>query len=263
MGKFIDLTGQRFGKLVVKERADNYKYYSKSHGRVLQYAQFLCECDCGGNSIYMAQDLKKGKVGSCGCILEESGNFKFKHGKSYDQLYYIFTSMIERCYSPSCKSYQNYGGRGITVCDRWLKGGVMTFIEDMGERPKGYSVERLDNDKGYSPENCLWKSNRVQANNKRGTTLVTYQDITLSMSEWAHLLNLPYSALKGRLNRKWTPEEALNTPQKHHKMKKRHTTKSETMESVINFLVTGQGKNDDFSLEIREKYLNNNNKETK
>lgn len=125
--------------------------------------------------------------------------------------------MIDRCTNPKSSSWQNYGARGIHVHQDWLTGrsgmtGLETFAQDMGECPEGHSIERQDNSKGYSPENCVWASKTVQSRNRRSLRYVTYAGETKSVGEWAEETGIPYFTLIRRLDRGWTPERALTTP---------------------------------------------------
>lgn len=160
MGKFIDLIGQKFGRLTP------IKYVGKNkHSKSL----YLCKCDCYKEKIVLGNSLVSGRTKSCGCL-------RIKHGYSkrnnYSKTYKAWRSMLGRCNNPKVSNYKNYGGRDnpITVCDRWdiNKGGSFeNFLEDMGECPKGLSLDRINNDGSYEPNNCRWATNKEQANNKR------------------------------------------------------------------------------------------------
>lgn len=120
-----------------------------------------------------------------------------KDGRKSHPLYETHRGMRRRCYQPAHKFYANYGGRGIKVCDRWriMPEGFINFVEDMGERPEGYTLDRIDNDKGYSPENCAWASKKSQSNNRRVTRTVTYKGETHTISEWAEKTGIRYRKL--------------------------------------------------------------------
>jgi len=155
----IDLIGKRFGKLVVQSFA-----YSKNG------AYWNCACDCGGSKVQNTSKLNSGGTVSCGCSLRTSRdrfkNERFKHGMTDNPLFAVWSDMIRRCYGKKRADYKNYGGRGITVCDRWLE-NFKFFVEDMVARPDGKTLERIDTNKGYSKENCEWVTRAEQNRNSR------------------------------------------------------------------------------------------------
>lgn len=120
----------------------------------------------------------------------------------------IWRSMLARCHNPGNKRFADYGGRGIVVCERWRR-DVGAFLADMGERPDGHSLDRIDNDGPYSPENCRWATRREQQNNSRRNLLLTYDGVTLSVAAWARRLGVPVSTLYMRERRGWTPEQVV------------------------------------------------------
>jgi hypothetical protein len=120
----------------------------------------------------------------------------------------IWAKMRSRCNNPKCPGYINYGARGITVCDRWNH-SFEAFLEDMGEPPKGYTLDRIDVNKGYSKENCRWADSKQQANNRRSNVLLTIDGVTHTATEWAEINGLNPKTVRERLRRGWTPEEAL------------------------------------------------------
>lgn len=156
----IDLTGQRFGRWTVVRLADE-------HARG---AKWLCRCDCGTERAVRAHGLQSGNSKSCGCFSRETASALLrKHGQAKTPEYRVWCGMVKRCADPNRKSY---GGRGITVCERWrfgegTRGGFECFRADTGPRPYGLSIDRIDNDKGYSPDNSRWTTWRGQARNRR------------------------------------------------------------------------------------------------
>lgn len=192
------LTGLRFGKLLVLEQAPNRS----------KHRAWKCVCDCGKEKVLTTEQFYQGTVKSCGCL-------RFKHGLRNTASYDIWCNMIRRCDNPEAEEYPNYGGRGIKVCDRWRgDSGMQNFYEDMGERPTGLSLDRIDNDGPYSPENCRWATIKQQSMNKRNTRLVTYRGETKPLMEWASIVGIRYIRLIHRLRKNWTVERAFETPVK-------------------------------------------------
>jgi len=154
---FIDLSGKRFGFWTVLRRAPNDK---NSH------TAFFCRCDCGNEVIVLALSLTRGTSTKCiKCSQKYRHTF---HGMSLSKTYSVYIQMIERCHNPKHASYNNYGERGIYVCSDWQE-SFKNFLRDMGEAPLGLSIERIDNNLGYSRENCLWVTWKEQCRNRRNT----------------------------------------------------------------------------------------------
>jgi hypothetical protein len=183
-----DLTGQRFHRLVAIERAP-----SGNKGA----SRWLCKCDCGTLKVIMAQNLKNGSTKACGCMNREKSGF-VRHGHAFvgkkTKTYICWESMHRRCNSPSDRSYHRYGGRGIKVCPSWRR--FENFLADMGERPIGKSLDRIDNNLGYSPENCRWATASEQAKNRSTTRLITHDGETMCARDWARELGMAYSTFQ-------------------------------------------------------------------
>jgi hypothetical protein len=170
-----DLVGQTFGRLTVLQIAGlNAK----------QNVLWRCVCVCGGMATAPAYDLRNGRVQSCGCLVREGLNKKHgmaKAGNKRAPVYSLWASMLARCRNPKDRNYPYYGGRGITVCKRWEK--FENFLADMGEPPLGLTLDRKDNNKGYSPSNCQWVSSVVQNRNKRSNVWVLLKGKRLVLTD--------------------------------------------------------------------------------
>jgi hypothetical protein len=204
--RFKDITGQRFGRLVAIEP-------SSSDGRGWRW-RFAC--DCGGEKICRASNVSSGHITSCGCLRKEAGstrgNGNVTHGMTRSSEYGIWASMKTRCYNPKAINFADYGGRGITVCDRW-RDSFEAFHKDMGPRPSArHTMERIDNDLGYEPKNCRWASYREQGQNRRSSRLLTYNGETLTASEWSRKTGIGTSTIDMRLSKGWPVERVLTKP---------------------------------------------------
>ena len=182
-----NISGQRFGRLT----AVSARYCGASnHYRVF----WLCRCDCGTEKEIVMDCLVSGMTKSCGCFKRENPT-NVTHGLTGTPTNKIWNGMKKRCYQKNSPTYYKYGGRGIRICERWLgKNGFANFLADMGERPKGLTIERKDNNGDYSPENCRWASKMEQARNKRNTVLVLNGE---TLTECARRLGLNYKSLHG------------------------------------------------------------------
>lgn len=133
-----------------------------------------------------------------------------RHGGHGTKMYFIWMSIRNRCLNPRNPAYKNYGGRGITICDQWSK--FSNFLADMGTPLPNMTLERVDNNKGYSKENCIWADRTAQGRNKRNNVLITAFGETLPLSAWVERLGLNYGTTHRRIWKGWPPEEALTTP---------------------------------------------------
>lgn len=170
---------------------------------------WLCQCDCGNVLSVRTHGLRSGNTKSCGCLCaDRTCAASIKHRDSSSKEYHIWNGMMQRCYYPSYSSYKYYGARGITVCDRWHS--YELFLSDMGRAPSpDHSIDRENNDKGYSPSNCRWATDVEQANNRRNTIRINLNGEVKTLKQWCAHLNLRYNTVEGRLRRGWTAQQAL------------------------------------------------------
>ena len=174
---------------------------------------YLCRCECGTVRMVHKSILQKRKSQSCGCLRAEmSSSWNKTHGACGTPEYVAWKSMNSRCNSPGNKDYKNYGGRGIAVCDRW-RDDFNVFVSDMGQRPSNaHSIDRIDNSKGYGPDNCRWVANVQQNNNRRCNRLVEWNGRTATIAQLADEHGMRYSLVYGRLKAGWTIAQALSKP---------------------------------------------------
>ena len=202
--RLIDMRGLRFGRLVVIDQAGNAKYGG---------ALWRCQCECGNEKIVRGADLRSGHTQSCGCIHSESLSARNeKHGETGSRLYNIWSGMKQRCGDPHASNYQNYGGRGIKVCDEWVNSfeAFRDWALANGYRD-GLTIDRKDNDGPYSPENCRWATRKEQSGNRRKLYSITHNGETHTVREWAEILGIPADRIRERLKR-GLPTEKVLTP---------------------------------------------------
>lgn len=216
MAKLIDLTGQTFNNLTVIERTENTKGGN---------ARWKCKCYCGKETIVSASNLKTGAVKSCGCLRKNPHNKA--HGLSKTPLYRMWRSMIYRCEHPNHIAYKYYGLRGITVCDEWHD--FMTF-KKWAEETKPFenaTIDRIDNNLGYSPQNCRWVDMATQSNNRRSNIIITHNGETHNLMEWSKVLNFDYKLVHNRIHKLgWSFEKSIETPIDYKKRNKVERTKN-------------------------------------
>lgn len=201
MSKLINLINEKFGRLTVIRRLSNHIQPNGS-----SKTNWECLCECGNIKSVLTTNLKSGNVKSCGCLNKESTNTI--HGKRYSKAYGSWRAMKRRCYEHTNNVYHNYGGRGIKVCDRWLN-SFQNFYEDMGDRPsKEYSLDRVNVNGDYTPENCRWATSTEQNCNRRDNIKVGENKI--SLSQYCRENNLIYKTILGRLRRGLSFEKAIS-----------------------------------------------------
>ena len=202
--RFIDLTGKAFGRLTVVAFAGRGKWHVR--------------CECGQVGMKSGLDLRSGDSKSCGCLKREQlGDRRRTHGKCKTPEYRSWSHMIGRCENPTDKKFPIYGGRGITVCARWRE-SFETFLEDMGQRPsKRHSLDRINVNGDYEPDNCRWATAKEQSRNTRTNRPLTFNGETRLTVEWAELLGVEPYIINWRLANGWTVERALSTPPQNRK----------------------------------------------
>lgn len=207
MGTYKDLTGQTFGRLTVLERIDK-------NGR----AYYVCRCSCGNLCEVFHSNLMQGFSKSCGCLQRELAADNHRtHGMTGTRIHGVWRAMKDRCTRKSCKAYKNYGGRGITICDEWLgEDGFQHFYD--WSMSHGYrddlTIDRIDNNGNYCPENCRWATYKEQGNNTRKNHFITYDGLTMTIAQWERHLNLNKGTISNRLRRGWTEEECIEGKRK-------------------------------------------------
>lgn len=206
MGKLTDLRGRKFGRLTVLERCP-----SDDHG-----TRWLCRCDCGNMTTVRAHALKSGHTVSCGCYrLEQCFSAVTTHSESSTKLHKVWRGMKWRCYDTHSAVYQYYGGRGIIVCDEWKQNyeKFRDWALENGYR-EGLSIDRINVDGPYSPENCRWADTYTQLNNTRRNHYLEFQGEVHSVSEWSRIVGISVGCLFSRLRRGWSVERILTEPVK-------------------------------------------------
>jgi hypothetical protein len=202
----IDLSGKTFGRWTVLH------YVGKAY--------WQCRCECGTEKQVDGTSLRRGDSESCGCLRLELQSQRAKtHGMKQSREWQAWRSMKQRCLNPKHKAYENYGGRGIRVCDQWLK-SFEAFFADMGHRPDGHTLERIDNDGNYEPGNCRWAPRIEQEWNKRTNRLVSIDGKRMPMAVAARKHGLTRGQLYDRLSYGWSLERALTTPIRSRKTRK-------------------------------------------
>lgn len=211
-----DLTGQRIGRLTVL-----YRSTSQNQGRTYRW---MCQCDCGTHVQVRRQNLIAQTTKSCGCLRRDMasgrnlkpGEVRFPPRKGSDNIrnnastYKSWMSMRTRCNSPNSDDFPRYGGRGIRVCERWDSFDL--FLEDMGPRPAGCTLDRINNAGHYEPTNCRWATHKQQARNRSNNTLVELNGEVKSLSEWCDVFGIRPRTVYGRMHDGMSPAEAISKP---------------------------------------------------
>jgi hypothetical protein len=196
-----DITGKQFFRWTVIEK----------RGVVNGKGHWLCRCSCGTEREVSYASLRRGGTKSCGCYRQEvRGDMSRRHGLSKTRTWKTWQAMHGRCSHPSVNGYERYGGRGIKVCERWKL--FENFFEDMGERPAGASLDRIDVNGDYEPGNCRWSSRIEQARNRRDSIKFTWNGVTKHINQWAEETSLSIDTIAQRIKAGWPQEEILTVP---------------------------------------------------
>lgn len=202
MSKEMDLTGLRVGRLTVIAPA------GKRGGRRV----WQCKCDCGNETSVLTTSLSTGRTKSCGCYQKERASETFKkHGECGTRLYKIWSNMIQRCSNEKNDSFLLYGANGITVCEEWKEFAAFHEWAMANGYGNKLSIDRIDNDKGYSPENCRWATPQEQTDNRKCTIYLSFNGKRQTLKRWSDETGIPYRNLLWRIRKGWSAERALTT----------------------------------------------------
>lgn len=200
--KGIDITGQKYGRLTA----------IKISGKRGRERVWLCQCECGNQVEVTRGKLRSGHTRSCGCLfLDMMTQTRTTHGKSKTKFYHMYRTMITRCENPNHKNYADYGGRGISVCNEWRDSFEVFEKWSMGNGWKpGLTIDRIDNNGNYEPENCRWVNHHIQGLNKRNNCLITINGRTQTLQEWANETGINRTTIASRIHRsKWSGEDLI------------------------------------------------------
>lgn len=200
----LDLTGERFGRLVAVEKL------ASRNGLVY----WRCICDCGVEKATAGKRLRNGTASSCGCLVRESlcsrNSANARHGMTGTPTWISWDAMIQRCTNSNHKSFKDYGGRGIEVCQAWLS--FDAFFADMGERPAETTLDRSDTNGNYEPSNCRWATSQVQGNNKRSSVVIEHNGRAQTLIQWAREAGIGPKTFMYRIKKGWPMKDALTFP---------------------------------------------------
>lgn len=213
MGKYKDISGQRFGRLVAISYQGSDKF---------RRAVWLCKCDCGKEKMVVYEGLKKGSTKSCGCLHDEvskkrMAEFATKHGGSGERLYWVWYHMKERCEKERAYAYSDYGGRGIKVCPEWhdyaaFRKWALENGYDATAKSHYCTIDRIDVNGDYCPENCRWVDSEVQNNNRRDNVRYDFQGQSKTIPQWAKEYGISKKTVYTRVYRGWSIGDALTVP---------------------------------------------------
>ena len=202
---FNGMVGRKFGMLTVKRRSERLGPRNQT--------LWECACDCGGVAFTTATKLRNGHTRSCGClrvrVCTEMGRSTATHRGTGTPEFKVWDTMKQRCTNPNDHQYPRYGGRGITICERWSD--FANFLHDMGKRPTPFhTIDRINNDGNYEPLNCRWATKKQQARNRRSSRPITFGGLTMPLTDWAKQCHIDERTLFWRLRHGWTMERAIS-----------------------------------------------------
>jgi hypothetical protein len=198
MPKLIEITGQRFGRLIVI----GLEPIRIPPGR---QPKWMCLCECGATTFVESSMLRRGRTRSCGCLKRTHGHTV---GGMMSGTYRTWRDMLGRCCDPKRKEFERYGGRGISICDRW-RSSFADFLADMGEKPPGLTIERINNNGNYCKENCRWATVAEQNRNQRRNHWILVGNETKTLTDWSIDRGVPRSTIHKRLAKGWLPDRAV------------------------------------------------------
>jgi hypothetical protein len=200
--KIKDISGQKFGHITVLGFVGQDPKTTES--------MWLCECVCGTKLTRRGGGIRDGGIKSCGCKKAEMiGQGNTKHGDSFSDTYESWRGMRDRCLNPDNSAWDDYGGRGISICERWSD--YLAFKEDMGERPEGLTIDRINVNGNYEPGNCRWATMKAQSNNRRNNVVLTHDGKTMTLAQWSEFLGVSHGALSKRIKLGWPVDRVLSS----------------------------------------------------
>ena len=213
MPNFIDITGKKYGRLTVLSH----------NGHIGEVIAWDCKCDCGNSLRVIGKALKNGNTKSCGCLASETvirrNESNATHGMTGSPTYISWDSMKQRCTNANHKSFAHYSD--FKICDRWLN-SFENFLEDMGIRPRGMTLDRIDTNGNYEPDNCRWSTATEQGQNRNSNRVITYKGKTQVCIQWSRDFGIPDKTFLYRLKKGWSMEDALNVEVKYSNCKKNY-----------------------------------------
>ena len=217
MKKAEDLSGRKFGRWTVLRL-----HHIKTDKNNKRISYWLCQCECGNRKVVNVTHLKNGTSLSCGCYAKEmSQKRQTTHGLSKTRIYKIWMNIKKRCYNEKTIRFENYGGRGIKVCQEWLDDFINFYNWAINNGyQENLSIDRIDVNGNYEPSNCKWSNAKSQARNRRNNHFITYNGETHCIAEWSDITGIKRDVIDNRIRKNWDIERILTTPVKKQKLEK-------------------------------------------